>query len=108
MKKEKNLVSKAFKSFQEEAPQHADAWMKLVQDLSKASALDDKTHNLAYLAVLAALRRDNGIPFHVIMAKRAGASRDEIVSTILVGLPAVGHVVTEVLPLAIEAYDNDL
>ncbi len=107
MKEEKDLISNAFKAFHEEAPKYAEAWMKLIQDLSNASALDKKTHNLAYLAVLAALRRDSGIPFHVIMAKKAGASRDEIISAILVGLPSVGHVVTEVLPIAIEAYDND-
>ena len=107
MEKEKGLVSDAFKAFSEEAPKHAEAWMKLVQGLSSASALDHKTHNISYLAVLAALRRINGITFHVKMAKKAGASRDEIISAILVGLPAAGHVVTEVLPVAIDAYDNE-
>ena len=81
--------------------------MKLVQGLSAASALDHKTHNLAYLAVLAALSRTNGIPFHVKMAKKAGASREEVISAVLVGLPPAGHVVTEVLPAAIDAFDNE-
>ncbi len=107
MSNEKELISNAFRTFSEEAPEHAQAWMKLVQGLSSASALDHKTHNIAYLAVLAALQRINGIPFHVKMAKKAGASRDEVISAILVGLPPAGHVVTEVLPIAIEAYDND-
>ncbi len=107
MEKEKDLVSDAFKAFSEEAPEHAEAWMKLVQGLSSVSALDQKTHNIAYLAVLAALRRINGIPFHVKMAKKAGASRDEIISAILVGLPPAGHAVTEVLPAAIDAHDNE-
>ncbi|MCP4237199.1 MAG: carboxymuconolactone decarboxylase family protein [Aestuariibacter sp.] len=107
MTNEKNLISNAFKAFSEEAPHHAEAWMKLVQGLSSASALDHKTHNIAYLAVLAALGRKNGIPFHVKMAKKAGASRDEVISAILVGLPPAGHGVTEVLPLAIETYDHD-
>ncbi|UCF08819.1 MAG: carboxymuconolactone decarboxylase family protein [Thermoplasmata archaeon] len=107
MKKEKDLISSAFKAFKEEAPEHAEAWMKLVQGLSGASALDPKTLNLAYLAVLAAMRRINGIPFHVCMAKQAGASRDEVISAILVGLPPAGHIVTESLPAAIEAYDAE-
>ncbi len=107
MKDQKSLISAAFKAFSEEAPEHAAEWMKLVQGLSSASALDHKTHNIAYLSVLAALRRINGIPFHVKMAKKAGASRDEIISAILVGLPPVGHVVTEALPVAIDAYDNE-
>ena len=107
MEKYKNLVSSAFKAFSEEAPKHAEAWMKLVQGLAGASALDSKTQSIAYLSVLAALRRTGGIPFHVKMAKKAGASREEIISAVLVGLPAAGHVVTEVLPAAIQAYDND-
>jgi alkylhydroperoxidase/carboxymuconolactone decarboxylase family protein YurZ len=107
MEDEKKLVSDAFKVFGEEAPKHAEAWMKLVQGLSNSTALDAKTQSIAYLSVLAVLRRINGIPFHVKMAKKAGASREEVISAILVGLPPAGHVVTESLPAAIEAYDND-
>ena len=107
MENERKLLSNAFKTFGEEAPKHAESWMKMVQGLSSASVLDHKTHSLAYLAVLAALRRINGIPFHVKMAKKAGASREEVVSAILVGLPPAGHIVTEALPAAIDAYDKE-
>jgi len=107
MDNERTVISNAFKSFSEEAPKHAEVWMKLVQGLSSASSLYYKTHNIAYLAVLAALRRINGIPFHLKMAKNAGASRDKVISAILIGLPPAGHVVTEALPLAIDAYDNE-
>jgi alkylhydroperoxidase/carboxymuconolactone decarboxylase family protein YurZ len=100
------LVSAAFQAFMKESPQHAQAWMNAVQGLSKASALDEKTQTLAYLAVLAALRLESGVPFHVVHAKQAGASRDEVISAILVGLPAAGHVVTQVLPAALQAYDQ--
>jgi len=62
---------------------------------------------LAYIAVLAALHLESGIPFHVRCAKQAGASREEVISAILVGLPAAGHVVTQVLPAAMEAYDAE-
>ena len=100
------LVSKAFQTFLSEAPQQAQAWGRLVQDLGAASALDAKTRALAYLSVLAVLRLESGIPFHVKTAKELGASRDEVISAILVGLPAAGHMVTQVLPAALEAYDN--
>lgn len=98
-------ISTAFQAFQKEAPQHAQAWGGMVQGLAEASALDRKTSTLAYLAVLAALRMESGIPFHVQMARRLGASREEVISAILVGLPAAGHSVTQVLPAAIAAYD---
>lgn len=100
------LVSQAFQTFLSEAPAHAKAWMAAVQGLGQASALDKKTESLAYLAVLAALRLESGVPFHVAAAKGAGASRAEILSAILVGLPAAGHGVTQVLPAAVRAYDG--
>ena len=47
-------------------PEFAQAWGSAVQALAQASALDEKTRELAYLAVLAALNRTSGIPFHVV------------------------------------------
>lgn len=103
----KPTVSIAFQTFAKEAPQHAEAWSDMVQALATASALDEKTRALSYLSVLAVLRLESGIPFHVQIAKKSGASREEIISAILVGLPAAGHVVTQVLPAALEAYDKE-
>jgi len=100
-----SLVSDAFQAFLREAPEHARAWGAMVGGLAEASALDKKTSALAYLAVLAARRLESGIPFHVHIAKQAGASREEVISAILIGLPAAGLVVTQVLPAAIAAYD---
>lgn len=105
MSDQSSLVSNAFQTFMSEAPQHAQAWGTMVQGLANTSALDKKTSALAYLAVLAALRMESGVPFHVQAAKQAGASRAEIISAILIGLPAAGHSVTQVLPAAIAAYD---
>lgn len=99
-------ISKAFKAFQTEAPGHAKAWMQMVHDVAAADALDEKTRALAYLAVLAALRLESGVPFHALHAKRAGATRDEVISAVLIGLPAAGHGVTHCLPIALETYDN--
>ena len=107
MNVKRNLVSNAFQIFLSEAPDHAQAWAGLVRELASASALEKKTQALAYLAVLAALHRESGVPFHVQSAKEAGASREEVISAILVGLPAAGHVVTQVLPAAVEAYDAE-
>lgn len=106
MTQQSSHVSTAFQSFLDEASAHAQAWSRLVQDLAGASALEKKTGALAYLAVLSALRMESGIPFHVRAAKQLGASRDEVVSAVLVGLPAAGHGVTQALPIALHAYDS--
>ena len=75
-----NLISDAFQLFMKESPKHAHAWANAIRGLKDASVLDTKTHVLAYLAVLAALRLESGVPFHVAHAKEAGASRDEVIS----------------------------
>ena len=67
------LISPAFQAFMSQAPAHAQAWGAMVQGLAGASALDKKTSGLAYLAVLAALRLEGGIPFHVAAAKAAAS-----------------------------------
>ncbi|MBC2248772.1 MULTISPECIES: carboxymuconolactone decarboxylase family protein [Listeria] len=100
-------VSKSFEVFAKEAPEVQAAWMETVHKLDTASKLDKKTEELAYIAVLAATRLESGLPFHVKMAKLNGATRDEIISAILVGLPAVGNTVISALPVAIDAFDEE-
>lgn len=99
-------VSDAFQVFLTQTPAHAKAWMGAVRGLDEASALDPKTAELAYLAVLAAQRLTSGVPFHVASAKKLGATREEVASAVLVGLPAVGSAVTQALPVALEAWDS--
>jgi alkylhydroperoxidase/carboxymuconolactone decarboxylase family protein YurZ len=41
----------------------------------------------------------------VAAAKQAGATRQEVISAILLGLPAAGNAVTQALPAALAAYD---
>lgn len=100
-------VSPGFEAFLTAAPGHAKAWMEGVEGLGDASALERKTQHLAYLAVLASLRLESGVPFHVHLAKEAGATREEVTSAILVGLPAAGNAVISSLPEALAAYDAE-
>ena len=98
-------VSRAFEVFASQAGGHAAAWMDATRALGEASALDTKTADLAYLAVLAALQLESGVPFHVRQAKEHGATRDEVISAVLLGLQPAGHGVTVCLPAAVDAYD---
>ena len=99
-------VSNAFQLFLSEAPAHAEVWMKAVEGLDRASALDKKTEELAYIAVLAALRLTSGVPFHVKSARLNGATREEIIGAVLIGLPAAGNAVVQSLPAALNAFDE--
>ena len=99
-------VSNAFQIFLTQTPGQGEAFMDYAEKLAAASNLDPKTSELAYIAVLAALRMDSGIPFHVAQARAAGATREEVLSAVLVGLPAAGLGVTQSLPAAIKALEQ--
>lgn len=100
-------VSDSFRMFMSEGGPIGAAFMEMVAKTSQASALDRKTDELAYIAVLSAIRLLGGLPFHVKSAKSLGATREEIKSAVLVGLPAVGLAVTEALPIALLSYDEE-
>jgi alkylhydroperoxidase/carboxymuconolactone decarboxylase family protein YurZ len=105
MNKEENLLSDAFQTFFRDASEYSKAWMEAVEKLDKANALDGKTKSIAYLSVLAAVGLTSGIPFHIQHAKSLGATRNEVIGEVLVGLPAAGHKVIQALPVALQAYD---
>lgn len=102
----KPTVSDAFMAFLQETPEYSKTWMEMVQKLDAANALDAKTKTLAYISVLAAAGMTSGIPFHAGQARELGASRDEVVGAVLVGLPAVGQVVVQALPAALAVYNE--
>ncbi len=99
-------MSDAFQIFMKEAPAHQEAWLEAVKKIGAASKLDPKTEALIYIGILAATRLHSGLPFHVAEAKQHGATREEVVSAILAGLPALGNVVIQALPAALQAYDK--
>ena len=99
-------VSDGFMIFMTEGGATSAAFMEMVGKAAGASALDRKTGELAYIAVLAATRMGGGLAFHVKSAKSLGATRDEIKSAVLCGLPAVGLQVIEALPAALQSYDE--
>lgn len=75
-----------------------------MQSLAEASALDEGTRSLVYLAVLAALGLESGRPFLVRATHEAGATEDEVVSVILLELPAAGTRVIKSLLAAIKYF----
>ncbi len=91
-------VADGFKMFMEETDGIGEAFMGAVCKMSEKSALDKKTHELAYISVLVSTKMYGGLPFHIQQAKEHGASVDEIRSAVLVPLPITGIQVAEALP----------
>jgi len=98
-----------FNVFKNEAPEVAKAFDGLIQSLIQSKGLDAKTKQLIYIGIKAACGDDMAVKFHVPMAKRLGATRDEIKDTILLTLTVSGlKGVITCLPRAMDAYDEEL
>ncbi|EPM7560391.1 carboxymuconolactone decarboxylase family protein [Enterococcus faecium] len=100
------MLSNSFEIFEQKMPEYQQIFNNFVQDWGKISVLDEKTKHLSYLAVLAATEKLDGLPFHTKLAKDAGASQKEIISAVLVGLPAVGSGVINSLPIVFNSYQE--
>ena len=96
-----------FEIFQKEAPEVFNGFNQLVKSLMDTKGLDSKTKQLIYIGMKACQGDETAILFHVPMAKKAGASRDEIKETILLTLTVCGlKGINSCLVKALEIYDN--
>lgn len=94
--------------FKNEAPEVAAAFDGLIQSLIKTKGLDPKTKQLIYIAMKAALGDQLAVKYHVPMAKKFGATREEILDTILLTLTVAGlKPVVSILPEALKVYDEE-
>ncbi|MFZ5597891.1 MAG: carboxymuconolactone decarboxylase family protein [Bacillota bacterium] len=93
--------------FQQVAPEVASAFDGLIQSLIKMKGLDPKTKQLIYIGMKAATGDSLAVKYHVPMAKKFGATREEITDTILLTLSTSGlRGVSSCLPMALNAFDE--
>ena|ERR1019366_4518514 len=103
MEEEKNPIE----IFEQEAPEVSKAFDELIEALKSTTGLDAKTKQLIYIGIKSAIGDTTAVYYHVSMAKKLGAARDEIKDTILITLTVCGlKGVTSCLPLALSVYDN--
>jgi len=96
-----------FEIFQKEAPEVSKGFDTLIQSLIQTKGLDGKTKQLIYIGIKAALGDVESIKYHVPMAKKLGANREEIKDTILITLTVCGlKGVVSCLPTALKIYDK--
>ena len=101
------MDSNPMELFRKEAPEVAAAFNSLIMSLVASQGLDQKTKQLIYIAMKAAMGDDSAVKAHVPMAKAAGATREEVVDAILMTLTVSGiHGVVHCLPGALEFFEK--
>ncbi len=101
------MAKSGFQLFQEESPEVAAAFNKLIETLAKPSNLDGKTKNLIYIAIKIVTGDVGAALAHVAIVKKLGATKEEIRETILLTVTAVVlKGINTTLASALETYDR--
>lgn len=87
-------------------PEVAKAFGALASAATADGAMDKKTKELVALAISVAVRCEGCIGFHAQAAKRAGASREEVLETIGMSIYMGGGPSMVYGAQALEAYDQ--
>jgi AhpD family alkylhydroperoxidase len=96
-----------YQLFQEQTPEVAAAFNKLIEKLAAPSALDPKTKQLLYIAMKTVTGDLGAVYAHVPMAKKLGVTKEEIRETIILSITVVGlKGINECLAKALELYDK--
>ena len=107
MKVEKMSSDRAYGYFRNNSGAAGKAFHTMYDVTVEESALDEKTHELVYIAYLAACKEYTGLALHVKRLKKLGVSRKEVESAILCGLAPVGMSLCYAYQCAMEAYDDE-
>jgi len=103
----KDSVSNPMAVFQQEAPEVAKAFDNLIQSLVSSKGLDEKTKQLVYIAMKATEPDEMAVKFHVSMAKKLGATKEEVTDAILMTLTVSGiKGVVSCLPAAVKQFEE--
>lgn len=89
-----------------EAPGISDAFFNLTAQIRAHSCLGTKTNELVLLGIFTAARSPKGLVTHTERALEAGATREEVISAIVLALPVCGiGAVNQSLEIVMEILD---
>lgn len=98
-----------YELFQKECPEVADRFNDLIEAQKSLKGLDAKTKQLINIAIQSSNRNSRGVQMHAMMAKNEGATREEIISAVVLNLHLSGlTVVLESLPAAINGFEGKI
>lgn len=94
-----------YELFQNEFPDIAAKFNELINAQKSLVGLDAKTKQLINIAIQTANRNQQGVEMHALMAKKEGATREEITGAVVLNLHHSGLAsVIECLPAAIKGF----
>ena len=95
-----------FEVWGKESPGSLQSFMDFVHQLPTQTGLDEKTFQLIYIALQAQNGNAGSVAGHTGFAKKAGATREEVIGAVLTTLMLGINGVADCLTAAVQAYDN--
>ncbi|MDR2530683.1 MAG: carboxymuconolactone decarboxylase family protein [Oscillospiraceae bacterium] len=96
-----------FEAWGKESPETMKAFFDYAGALQKNCGLDEKTFQLCYIAIQAHRGGTGSVLGHTAFAKKAGATKQEVLGAVLITLMTSGiNGVANYLGQVAEAYDN--
>lgn len=90
-----------------ESPETMQAFMDFAGKIQDKCGLDEKTFQLVYMGIQASRGGVGSVAAHAGFAKKAGATKQEVIGTVLVSLMTSGiNGVSDCLAAASQGYDN--
>jgi AhpD family alkylhydroperoxidase len=97
-----------YEIFLKECPDLANSFNKLVEAQRSLEGLDAKTKQLINIAIQTANSNPTGVKLHAQMARKIGATREEVKGAVVMNLHLSGLLtVLTCLPAALDGYDQD-
>ncbi|MBP1736418.1 MAG: carboxymuconolactone decarboxylase [Oscillospiraceae bacterium] len=97
-----------FDTLKQEVPEVAAAFNGLISAISASGGLDEKTRQLIFIGIKASQGDTSAAAAHTPMAKKGGASREEVRDAVLMTLPVSGiQGITQCLAPVLDAYDRE-
>jgi alkylhydroperoxidase/carboxymuconolactone decarboxylase family protein YurZ len=96
-----------FELWGKESPETLQAFMDFAGTIQGKGGLDEKTFQLVYIGIQAHRGGIGSVTAHAGFAKKAGATKQEVLGAVLVSLMTAGiNGVSDCLAAAAQGYDN--
>ncbi|HSO26254.1 MAG TPA: carboxymuconolactone decarboxylase family protein [Methanobacteriaceae archaeon] len=103
------MAENPYQIFKEELPSLFESLNQVVEAQKDLPGLDPKTKQLVNIAIQTANRNLNGVRMHAAMARKMGASWEEVKGCVALNLHLSGMAsVLECLPVAKEGYEQEI
>ena len=96
-----------FEVWGKESPETMQGFFDFAGKIQEKCGLDEKTFQLVYMGIQASRGGVGSVAAHAGFARKAGATREEVIGTVLVSLMTSGiNGVSDCLEAACQGYDN--